>query len=106
MCVGLAIYGWIMYNIAPSVRPMKYWSFFMSKVCQVTGKRPATGNNVSHANNKTRRRFLPNLHSHRFWVASENRWVKLRLTAKGMRIIDKNGIDQVLAEIRARGVKV
>ena len=78
----------------------------MSKVCQVTGKRPMTGNNVSHANNRTRRRFLPNLHSHRFWVASENRWVKLRLTSKGMRIIDKNGIDKVLADIRARGVKV
>jgi large subunit ribosomal protein L28 len=78
----------------------------MSKVCQVTGKRPMTGNNVSHAHNKSRRRFLPNLHSHRFWVASENRWVKLRLTSKGMRIIDKNGIDQVLADMRASGVKV
>lgn len=78
----------------------------MSKVCQVTGKRPVTGNNVSHAHNKTKRRFLPNLHSHRFWVASENRWVKLRLTPKGMRIIDKKGIDAVLAEIRARGEKV
>lgn len=78
----------------------------MSKVCQVTGKRPATGNNVSHAHNKTRRRFLPNLHTHRFWVASENRWVKLRLSSKGMRMIDKLGIDQVLADLRARGVKV
>ena len=78
----------------------------MSKVCQVTGKRPATGNNVSHAQNKRRRRFLPNLHSHRFWVASENRWVKLRLTCKGMRIIDKLGIDQVLADMRCRGEKV
>ena len=78
----------------------------MSKVCQVTGKRPATGNNVSHAQNKRRRRFLPNLHSHRFWVASENRWVKLRLTSKGMRIIDKLGIDQVLADMRGRGEKV
>ena len=78
----------------------------MSRVCQVTGKKPVSGNNVSHANNRTRRRFLPNLHSHRFWVASENRWVKLRLSSKGMRIIDKNGIDQVLADIRASGVKV
>jgi large subunit ribosomal protein L28 len=78
----------------------------MSKVCQVTGKRPATGNNVSHAQNKRRRRFLPNLHRHRFWVASENRWVKLRLTSKGMRIIDKLGIDQVLADMRGRGEKV
>jgi large subunit ribosomal protein L28 len=78
----------------------------MSRVCQVTGKRPITGNNVSHANNKTKRRFLPNLHIHRFWVASENRWVKLRLTSKAIRIIDKKGIDTVLAEMRQRGVKV
>ena len=78
----------------------------MAKVCMVTGKRPVTGNNVSHAHNKTRRRFLPNLHTHRFWVESENRFVKLRLTAKGMRIIDKNGIDAVLADVRARGIKV
>jgi len=78
----------------------------MSKVCQVTGKRPVTGNNVSHAKNRTRRRFLPNLHTHRFWVESENRFVKLRLTTKGMRIIDKKGIDAVLAEMRARGEKV
>jgi len=78
----------------------------MSKVCQVTGKKPATGNNVSHAKNHTRRRFLPNLHTHRFWVESENRFVKLRLTTKGMRIIDKKGIDAVLAEMRTRGEKV
>lgn len=78
----------------------------MSQVCQVTGKRPTVGNNVSHAHNKTRRRFLPNLHTHKFWVESENRWVKLRLTAKGMRIIDKNGIDSVLADMRSRGEQV
>ncbi len=78
----------------------------MSKVCQVTGKRPMVGNNVSHANNKTRRRFLPNLHTHRFWVESEKRWVRLRLTPKGLRIIDKKGIDAVLSEIRSRGEKV
>jgi large subunit ribosomal protein L28 len=78
----------------------------MSRVCQVTGKRPATGNNVSHAKNRTRRRFLPNLHSHRFWVESERRWVTLRLTTKGMRTIDKRGIDAVLADMRARGEKV
>ena len=78
----------------------------MSKVCQLTGKRPITGNNVSHAKNHTRRRFLQNLHTHRFWVESENRFIKLRLTAKGMRIIDKKGIDVVLAEMRARGEKV
>jgi len=78
----------------------------MSRVCQVTGKRPITGNNVSHANNKTKRRFLPNLQTHRFWVESENRWVKLRTSTKGMRIIDKKGIDQVLADIRARGEQI
>jgi large subunit ribosomal protein L28 len=78
----------------------------MSRVCQVTGKRPMSGNNVSHANNKTRRRFLPNLHTHRFWVESENRWVKLRVSSHGMRIIDKKGIDAVLTEIRDRGDKI
>ena len=78
----------------------------MSKVCQVTGKRPVTGNNVSHAQNKTRRRFAPNLHTHRFWVEAEKRFVKLRVSAKGMRIIDKQGIEKVLADIRARGVKL
>ncbi len=77
----------------------------MSRVCQVTGKKPVAGNNVSHAHNKTRRRFLPNLHSHKFWVESENRWVKLRISAKGMRIIDKNGIDAVIADMRKRGIK-
>ena len=78
----------------------------MSRVCQVTGKKPVSGNNVSHAHNKTRRRFLPNLHTHKFWVESENRWVKLRVSAKGMRIIDKNGIDAVIAGMRKRGEKV
>ena len=78
----------------------------MARVCQVTGKRTTVGNNVSHANNKTRRRFLPNLHTHRFWVASENRWVKLRVSTKGLRIIDKKGIDVVLAEMRSRGEKI
>ena len=78
----------------------------MSRVCQITGKRPVAGNNVSHANNKTRRRFLPNVHSHRIWVESEKRYVKLRVSSKGLRIIDKNGIDQVIADLRARGVKV
>lgn len=78
----------------------------MSKVCQVTGKRPVTGNNVSHAKNRTRRRFEPNLHFHRFWVESENRFVRLKVSAKGMRTIDKLGIDRVLADIRGRGEKV
>ena len=77
----------------------------MSRVCQVTGKTPVSGNNVSHANNRTRRRFLPNLQSHKFWIESENRWVKLRLSTKGMRIIDKNGIDAVIADMRKRGIK-
>ena len=78
----------------------------MSRRCELTGKGPMVGNNVSHANNKTKRRFNPNLHSHRFWVESEKRFVKLRLSSKGMRIIDKLGIDRVLGDIRARGVKV
>jgi large subunit ribosomal protein L28 len=78
----------------------------MSRVCQVTGKRPVTGNNVSHSQIKTKRRFLPNLHTHRFWVESEKRFVKLRVSAKGMRIIDKKGIETVLADVRARGEKV
>lgn len=78
----------------------------MSKVCQVTGKNPQVGNNVSHAKNRTRRRFLPNLHTHRFWVETEKRFVKLRVSSKGMRIIDKKGIDTILAELRAKGVKV
>ena len=78
----------------------------MSRVCQVTGKRPAVGNNVSHSNIKSKRRFLPNLHKHRFWVESENRFVKLRVSQKGLRIIDKKGIDVVLADLRARGEKV
>ncbi|MDD3448742.1 MAG: 50S ribosomal protein L28 [Gammaproteobacteria bacterium] len=78
----------------------------MSRVCQVTGKRPVAGNNVSHAHNKTRRRFLPNLHDRRFWVESEKRWVSLRVSGKGLRIIDKKGIDAVLTDLRARGEKV
>ena len=78
----------------------------MSRVCQVTGKRPMVGNNVSHANNKTKRRFLPNLQSRRFWVESESRWVRLRVSKKGLRIIDKNGIEQVLSDIRARGESI
>lgn len=78
----------------------------MSRVCIVTGKKPVSGNNVSHAHNKTRRRFNPNLHTHRFWVESEKRFVKLRLSTKGMRIIDKNGIDAVLANIRNSGVRI
>ena len=75
----------------------------MARVCQVTGKGPMVGTNVSHANNKTKRRFLPNLQSRRFWVESENRWVRLRVSTRGLRTIDKLGIDAVLADLRARG---
>ncbi len=78
----------------------------MSRVCQVTGKRPMSGNNVSHAKNRTRRRFLPNLHTQRFWVESENRWIRLCVSSKGLRIIDKLGIDQVLSDMRKNGEKV
>ena len=78
----------------------------MSRICQVTGKRPVTGNNVSHSHIKTKRRFLPNLHTHRFWVEGEKRFVKLRVSSKGMRIIDKKGIESVLSDMRARGEKV
>ena len=78
----------------------------MSRICQVTGKKPMVGNTVSHANNKNKRRFLHNIQEHRFWVESENRFVKLKVSTHGMRIIDKRGIDAVLAEIRARGEKI
>lgn len=75
----------------------------MARVCQVTGKAPMVGHHVSHANNKTKRRFMPNLQYRRFWVESENRWVRLRLTTAGLRTVDKIGIDAVLADLRARG---
>ncbi|HNV87357.1 MAG TPA: 50S ribosomal protein L28 [Methylotenera sp.] len=78
----------------------------MARVCQVTGKKPMVGNNVSHAQNKTKRRFLPNLQNRKFWVESENRWVSMRITNAALRTIDKNGIDSVLAEMRAAGQKI
>jgi large subunit ribosomal protein L28 len=78
----------------------------MSRVCEVTGKKPAVGNTVSHANNRKRRRFLPNLHTQRFWVETEKRWVTLRLSTNGMRTIEKRGIDTVLSELRAQGRKI
>ena len=78
----------------------------MSRVCQVTGKRPMSGNNVSHAHNKSRRRFLPNLHTQRFWLESEQRFVKLKVSHKGLRIIDKRGIEQVVKELREQGQKI
>lgn len=77
----------------------------MSRLCPVTGKRPQTGNNVSHANNKTKRRFLPNMQVHKFWVPSEKRWVRLRLSTRGIRTIDKLGIERVLKDMRQRGIK-
>ena len=78
----------------------------MSRVCVVTGKGPMVGNNVSHANNRTKRRFLPNLHQRRFWLEEEKRFVSLRVSNAGLRTIDKKGIEVVLAELRARGEKV
>jgi large subunit ribosomal protein L28 len=78
----------------------------MAKVCQVTGKKPISGNRVSHANNKTRRRFEPNLHEQRFWIPSEKKYVRLKVSAKGMKTIDKVGIEKVVAEMRSRGEKV
>ncbi len=78
----------------------------MSQVCMITGKRPLSGNKVSHANNKTKRRFKPNLHVHRFWVETERRFVRLRISSKGLRIIDKQGIDTVLATVRANGFSI
>ncbi|GAP33620.1 LSU ribosomal protein L28p [Piscinibacter sakaiensis] len=79
------------------------WESVMARVCQVTGKRPMVGNNVSHANNKTKRRFLPNLQYRRFWLEAENRWVRLRISNAALRLIDKVGIEQVVADLRARG---
>ena len=78
----------------------------MSRICQVTGKGAQSGNNVSHANNKTRRRWLPNLHERRFWVPSKNRWISLRVSSHGLRTIDKRGIEVVVAELRKRGEKI
>jgi large subunit ribosomal protein L28 len=78
----------------------------MSRVCQVTGKRPVTGNTVSHANNRRRRRFLPNLHTQRFWLENEKRWVSLRVSTNALRTIEKNGLEAVLADLRKRGIKL
>jgi large subunit ribosomal protein L28 len=78
----------------------------MSKVCQVTGKRPTSGNTVSHANNRRRRRFLPNLHTQRFWLETEKRWVSLKISGHGLRTLEKKGVEAVVAELRAQGVKV
>jgi large subunit ribosomal protein L28 len=108
---GFPAYGLLMQALAisESFRFPKNrinWSTTMSRVCQVTGKAPMVGNNVSHANNKTKRRFLPNLQSRKFWIESENRWVRLRVSNAGLRTIDKKGIEVVLSELRSRGEAV
>jgi large subunit ribosomal protein L28 len=103
-CFGIASSGSCGYYLRPFARCVP--GFPMSRICQVTGKKPIVGNTVSHANNKRRRRFLPNLHTHRFWLESEKRFVSLRVSANGMRIIDKKGVEAVVAEIRSRGEKV
>jgi len=90
-------------KLQPPVITVQSIGVLMARVCEVTGKGPMVGNNVSHANNKTKRRFLPNLQYRRFWVESENRWVRLRVSGAALRLIDKNGIDSVLADLRARG---
>jgi large subunit ribosomal protein L28 len=95
-------------QVITSLAPMPFrtkivWSSVMARVCQVTGKRPMVGNNVSHANNKTKRRWLPNLQYRRFWMESENRWVRLRISNAALRLIDKVGIDQIVADLRAKG---
>jgi large subunit ribosomal protein L28 len=93
-------------NCCAPGRPHEYKERAMARVCQITGKAPMVGHNVSHANNKTKRRFLPNLQRRRFWVEGENRWISLRLTTNALRTIDKKGIDVVLAELRAKGEKI
>lgn len=105
-CPGLKTGLYVLLVSSCSMRVVISKELVMSKVCIVTGKRPMFGNNVSHANNKTRRRFEPNLHSKRFWVESEDRWVRLKVTAKAIKIINKRGIDSVLADLRKRGEKV
>jgi large subunit ribosomal protein L28 len=94
------------YKCALSNFGLRHQESSMARVCQVTGKKPMVGNNVSHANNKTKRRFLPNLQNRKFWVESENRWVSMRITNAALRTIDKNGIDAVLADMRAAGEKI
>jgi large subunit ribosomal protein L28 len=93
------------YNYGLSIKA-KHLGITMARVCMVTGKKPMVGNNVSHAQNKTKRRFLPNLQNRKFWVESENRWVSMRITNNALRTIDKNGIDAVLADMRAAGQKI
>jgi large subunit ribosomal protein L28 len=100
--VGFDLENAFVYKGRLSVKAIS-WGVIMARVCQITGKKPMVGNNVSHANNKTKRRFLPNLQYRRFWVESENRWVRLRVSNAALRLIDKKGIDVVLADLRASG---
>ena len=99
-------------GLEPNIRfmayspPSKILGITMARVCQITGKKPMTGNNVSHANNRTKRRFLPNLQYRRFWLESENRWISLRVSNAALRTIDKKGIEVVLTELRARGERI
>ena len=95
---------WYKARLSPFAQVQRF--YVMSRVCQVTGKGPKTGNTVSHANNRKRRRFLPNLHTHRFWLETEKRFVSLRVTTRGLRTIEKRGVDVVVADLRASGVKV
>jgi large subunit ribosomal protein L28 len=98
--------GSLLLRKQPGPRPNQFKVFIMSRVCQVTGKRPKVGNTVSHANNRKRRRFLPNLHTHRFWLESEKRFVSLRVTTRGLRTIEKRGVEVVVDDLRKQGVKV
>jgi large subunit ribosomal protein L28 len=102
----LKINAFSWYKVGLSNFGLLYQESSMARVCQVTGKKPMVGNNVSHANNKTKRRFLPNLQNRKFWVESENRWISMRITNAALRTIDKNGIDAVLADMRAAGEKI
>jgi large subunit ribosomal protein L28 len=104
--INLKINTFSWYKCGLSNFGMQYQESSMARVCQVTGKKPMVGNNVSHANNKTKRRFLPNLQNRKFWVESENRWISMRITNAALRTIDKNGIDAVLADMRAAGEKI
>jgi large subunit ribosomal protein L28 len=105
-CASRLPAGWKRAKIQSFSAPPPFKERAMARVCPITGKRPVVGNRVSHANNKTKRRFMPNLQNRRFWVESENRWVSLRLTNAALRTIDKNGIDAVLASLRAKGERI
>ena len=96
--------GWLNTRLSDPVRSVQ--DHIMSRVCQVTGKKPMVGNTVSHANNKRRRRFLPNLHTQRFWLEDERRWVTLRVSTRGLRTLEKHGVAKVIADLRARGERV